>query len=131
LPTEEIWLDDSTVLAKWKRPLTERDIAASFKQVAEMLDKVIATTHVLLEVSEAGVIPPSAPRMAIRSGLLTKPYIGNVAMVGEVQAESLTKAMFQIATSSTGKEIMFFTFIVDALAYLDDTTHSERPNNHR
>jgi hypothetical protein len=128
LPTEEIWLDDSTVLAKWKRPLTQRELASSFEQLAKMLDDAIATTHVLLEVSEAGVLPPTTPRLAIRSGILTKPYVGNVAMVGEVQAESLMKAMFQIATGSTGKEIMYFTFIVDALAYLDDTTLPNRPD---
>lgn len=125
MPTEEIWLDDSTILAKWRRPLTERDIEHSFRQVAIMLDAAIATTHVLLEVSDAGIISTKAPRLAIRSGFLTKTYVGNVAMVGEVQAESLTKAMFQIATGSTGKEIMYFTFIVDALAYLDDTLHSD------
>ena len=129
LPTEEIWLDDSTVLAKWKHPLTERELAASFNNLAEMLDEAVAMTHVLLEVSDAGVFPPSAPRFAIRSGLLTKSYIGNVAMIGDVQAESLMKAMFQIATSSTGKEIMYFTFIVDALAYLDDSSYSNKPAN--
>lgn len=125
MPTEEIWLDDSTVLTKWKRPLTEREIKHSFAEIAAMLDQSVETTHILFEISDAGVISPSTPRLAIRSGILTKPYTGNVAMVGAVQAESLTKAMFQIATSSTGKEIMYFTFIVDALAYLDDTTHDE------
>ncbi len=115
MPTQERWLEDNIAATVWISPVRASDLEQCFHALATMIASKDHAVHILFDIADGGHVPASAPILAIRSGLLAKPNTGKVAVVG---MDTLAQILAQVATSVSGKEIVFFPFDRSALDWL-------------
>jgi len=111
MPTNESWLDESTLLVKMTGPIDADDLAFCFERVSREIAVSATTVDLVVDILDAGHIPVEASRLAIRAGFLTDSKLRRVAVVGISKWAQLLGA---IATRGTRKKIDFFYTVEEA-----------------
>lgn len=76
--------------------------------------------QVLFDLSQAKIIPSSAPLLAIHSGFLSRPNTGQVAVV---TTDVIAEILAGIASRVTHHPVRFFPSVESALDFLNATRH--------
>jgi hypothetical protein len=115
MPTQESWINDTTIFIEMTSPLTSSDISVCFKYLARLIADSPHPVDLLADVTQAGLIPVDAPMLAIQFGFLTDPHLKNVAVAGSSQ---WVQFLGRIATRRSNKPINFYATYEDAAAAL-------------
>lgn len=115
MPTREDWISETLLATVWSAPLSANELSACFAELAKQISSKAHSVDLLFDVRETRTIPVQAPALAIRSGFLSQPNTGKVAVVsGDVIAQILAS----VASGITRHEILFFSEYQAALDYL-------------
>ena len=115
MPTQESWLDDTTIQTYWTKPLTPDELINCFTTLASWLDETDFEAHVLFDILDSGSIPSNAPILAVRSSFLNHPNVGRIAVVG---MKAVPQVLARVASTVARKDIKFFPTTEDALNYI-------------
>ena len=118
MATQESWLQQDIILVEWTHPLNRDELAGCFARLNSMLKEKRETIHILFEITNSGSVPAHAPMLALKSGFLSGPNLGKVAVVGMAIVPQI---LAQVAASVSGKDITFFPLMNSALAFLKDS----------
>ena len=105
MPTQESWINETTIFVEMTSPLTTGDLSACFKLLAHEVAKSPQPIDILGDVTEAGLIPVEAPTLAVQSGFLTNPNLKRVVVAGSNQ---WARFLGRIATRQSKKPIDFY-----------------------
>ena len=105
MPTQESWINHTTLFIDMTSPLTSSDLSVCFKKVAREVANSKEQIDILADVTKAGLIPVDAPVLAIHAGFLTDPHLKNVAVAGSSQ---WARFLGRIATRRSNKPIEFY-----------------------
>jgi hypothetical protein len=105
------------VIMKAARDATIEIVRADTKQLNELVGTGIAPVHLIVDVSNIGMIPPDVEMTDEILSLFSSPQIGHAAMIGLRQQDlQMLKSARDAVSQVTGKPIAFANNIAEALA---------------
>ena len=126
MPTHEEWLSPSIFVTKWESPLSSEELRLAFGAIYDALEESENGAHVMFDLTQSGMIPFNAPYLALKSGFMTHPHAGRVAVVGmNIRAEILADIVVKV----TRRDILFFPTYDKAREYLQDEVVVPTDNN--
>lgn len=115
MPTTEQWLDCDVYLTKWLGKLTLFDLNICFININDAIEEAVSDLNLIIDVSGTDNLPFDVPYVLLKSGVLSRPSIGKIAIVG---SESADRVVFDIIQQVTHHEFAFVPSTDHALAYL-------------